>query len=246
MNLLSSLFLGILQGFTEFLPVSSSGHLVIAQSMLPSFSQPGVLFDVFLHGGTLLATVFYFRKKLFSFSKRYIYFIVIGTIPAVIIGALFQSSIEKLFISTKIVGFALLVTGLMNYLTDKTRSQNKRVSGKSAGLIGLAQAVAIIPGISRSGATIFMGSKLGMKKEKAAEFSFILSIPAILGANFLQLYSHRSLIDQGTLFYIVGFAGAFLAGYLAIDVVIRLLRQGKFIIFAWYTIMLGLLVIFLS
>lgn len=238
--------MGILQGFTEFLPVSSSGHLVIAQSMLPGFSQPGVLFDVFLHAGTLVATVFYFRKKLFSLSKRYFKLLVIGTIPAVIIGALFSFSIEKLFVSARIVGFALLVTGLMNYLTDKTRSQNKKISGKGAGLVGLAQAMAIIPGISRSGATIFMGSKLGMKKEKAAEFSFILSIPAILGANLLQLYYHRSFVDQGTLFYLVGFLGAFLAGYLAIDVVIRLLRQGKFIIFAWYTIILGLLVIFLT
>jgi len=191
MNFLFAAFLGIIQGLTEFLPVSSSGHLVIAQKLIPSFTQPGILFDVILHFGTLFSVLFFFRKKLLSYLNiKYLTILALGTLPAVVVRLLFKSQIETLFHSVRVVGFALLLTGTMNLLTDKIKSKDQRLTTKNSFLVGLAQAVAIIPGISRSGSTIFAGVAKGIDKKKAAEFSFILSIPAILGANILEIFSH--------------------------------------------------------
>ena len=168
MNLFSSVFLGILQGLTEFLPVSSSGHLVLVQHLIPGFSQPGVLFDVVLHLGTFFSIVIYFRKAILKISRRYFFLIAVGTVPAVFFGLLFQSAIEDLFRSVQVVGFALLITAMMNYLTDRETKRGKKIPLKTAGIVGLAQAFALIPGISRSGSTIFVGTRLGITKKKAA------------------------------------------------------------------------------
>lgn len=248
MNLSTSFFLGILQGLTEFLPVSSSGHLVLAQNLIPGFTQPGVLFDVVLHGGTLLAIVIYFRKTLLKITRRYIVLLAIATIPAVISGFVFQSDIENLFQITKLVGIALLLTAFFNYLTDRGADRGKTVrkigpfkglSLANALLIGFFQALAIIPGISRSGATIFAGTTLGIDKEKAAEFSFLLSIPAVFGANLLQLMTHgidRLILNPS---YLIGFVAAFISGYITIRWVINLLLSKKFKYFALYCLVAG-------
>jgi undecaprenyl-diphosphatase len=173
MNLLQAAFLGLVQGLTEFLPVSSSAHLVLAQSFIPGFSQPGVLFDVVLHGGTLIAVLWYFRKKLLSISPKMAALLVLGTIPAGLVGVLFKDFLEGLFSSTKTLGYELIASGFVNFAIDKQQTageKNRQVSWKDSLIIGVFQAVAIIPGISRSGATILGGVLRRINKEDAAVF----------------------------------------------------------------------------
>lgn len=245
MNYQSSLFLGIIQGLTEFLPVSSSGHLVILQSIIPSFSQPGVLFDVILHAGTLLAVLVYFVKDILAMKLKYLVLIIIGTIPAALFGYFFQDFLESLFSSVKVVGVALIATSIMNFYTDKIKGVKEKISLYDAFTIGTAQALAIIPGISRSGSTIFAGSTLGIKKTQAAKFSFLLSVPAVFGANLLQFAEYgRSEVLKIDL-YFFGFLGAFVAGLVAINLVFKLLKRGNFKIFAYYCLILGVVALLL-
>jgi len=240
MSYLWAALLGILQGFTEFLPVSSSGHLVLAQTLIPGFSQPGVLFDVILHFGTVFAVLFFLRKKIFKLSFKYLIYIVVATIPAVIVGFFLKDAIDLLFSSVKVVGLALIVTGLLNYLSSKHIEENKDLDYKKSIFVGLMQAFAIIPGISRSGSTIFAGIKSGLSSKDAAEFSFLVSIPAIVGANILEVYSNwGESINYTT--YIIGFLGAFISGIFAIKLVIKFLKEKKFKIFAFYCLSLGLI-----
>lgn len=243
MNLISSIFLGILQGLTEFLPVSSSGHLVIAQNLIPGFTQEGVLFDVILHAGTVLAVLYYFRKTLLKLTSKYLLLLLIGTIPAGLIGVFFGSSIEKLFNGVYLVGFALLFTAVLNFLTDRAKTESKEISIKKSILIGMAQALAIIPGISRSGSTIFAGTSLGIKRKEAAQFSFLLSVPAIVGANAVQFYKYGLSGTVGIILYIAGFIAAFISGVIAINFVLKFLLGGKFKLFAYYCVVLGILVL---
>lgn len=243
MNLISSIFLGILQGFTEFLPVSSSGHLVIAQNIIPGFVQEGVLFDVFLHAGTALAVLYYFRKTLLKLTSKYIFLILLATIPAGLVGIIFNSSIEKLFDGTILVGFALIFTGILNFLTDKAKKGSQKITIKNSILIGMTQALAIIPGISRSGSTIFAGTSLGIKRKEAAQFSFLLSVPAIVGANLVQFVKYGSGLSGNILIYGAGFLAAFVSGVFAINFVLKFLLAGRFKLFAYYCLGLGILVI---
>lgn len=243
MNLISSIFLGILQGLTEFLPVSSSGHLVIAQNLIPGFTQEGVLFDVILHAGTVLAVLYYFRKILLKLTSKYLLLLIIGTIPAGLIGVLLGSSIEKLFNGVYLVGFALLFTAVLNFLTDKAKTGSKEISIKKSLLIGVAQALAIIPGISRSGSTIFAGTSLGIKRKEAAQFSFLLSVPAIVGANAVQFLKYGFSGTENIIFYIAGFSAAFISGVIAINFVLKFLLGGKFKLFAYYCVVLGISVL---
>ncbi len=243
MNILLAVLLGIIQGITEFLPVSSSGHLVIAQSMIPGFSQPGVLFDVILHAGTLFAIFIYYRKVIRKLSRRYILLILIGSIPAAIFGYIFLNYVEGFFTNLKIVGFALLITALFNYATDKAKPIGTKISEKRSLFIGLAQAFALIPGISRSGATISVGTNLGIKRKKAAQFSFLLSVPAILGANFIQIVTHGGSGELALVTYLAGFFSALVAGYISIGIVLKLLIGRRFSIFAIYSAVLGIVLI---
>ena len=243
MNLITSIFLGILQGLTEFLPVSSSGHLVIAQSLIPGFTQEGVLFDVFLHAGTVLAVFYYFRKTLLKLTSKYIFLLLIATIPAGLVGLFLNSSIEKLFSGGYLVGFALIFTAILNFFTDKAKKGSKKISVKNSILIGMAQALAIIPGISRSGSTIFAGTSLGIKRKEAAQFSFLLSVPAIIGANAVQFFKYGSGTTGNIMFYGAGFIAAFISGVIAIKFVLKFLLAGRFKLFGYYCLALGLLVI---
>jgi undecaprenyl-diphosphatase len=246
MSIIWAVFLGILQGLTEFLPVSSSGHLVIAQNLLPNFSQPGVLFDVVLHAGTTLSIVIFFRKRILRLTKKYLVLLLIGSIPAGVIGILFQDFFISLFSSTLLVGIALILTGLMNYLIDVVKTRREKVGVKDSFLVGIAQSIAIIPGISRSGATIFTGATLGFKRDKAAEFSFLLAIPAIFGANVLQLVKFNGSEKIDVDFYFVGFICALVSGYLAIKIVFKFLKTQRFRFFSLYCLVLGFIVIMLS
>lgn len=243
MNIVVAAILGIVQGLTEFLPISSSGHLVLAQSLIPGFSQPGVLFDVILHFGTLFAVLYYFWKKILTLNRKYFFLLAVGTIPAGLLGFLFQSQLEAMFGDVKWVGVELIITGILNLIIDKLPSGQKTISIKNSFLIGIGQAVAIIPGISRSGATIFTGVSLGISKKRAAEFSFLLSVPAILGANLLQFMTHT--LDNGisTGFYLVGLIVSFLVGLASIKLVFKFLQEGKFKIFGIYSMALGLFVL---
>jgi len=245
MLIFHSILLGILQGLTEFLPVSSSGHLVIAQSILPGFTQPGVFFDVILHLGTLFAVVVYFRKQILKLSRKYLMLLIVGTIPAAVLGFLFQDFFERLFLERQLVGFALIVTALMNFLTDKVKAKKSGISNSQSFFVGIAQAIAIVPGISRSGSTIFAATGLGIKKRQAAEFSFLLSLPAVAGANMLQLSKYHGEIDSNLNIYLVGFIFAFVFGVLSIHLVLKFLLKSKFKYFGWYCLFVGILGIFL-
>ncbi len=238
-----SVFLGVIQGLTEFLPVSSSGHLVLAQKLLPGFSQPGVLFDVILHFGTLFAVLIYFRSKIIKLSIRYIYLIILATLPAVLLGLIFQKQFENMFLRDKYLGLELIITGVLNLLVDIKPVRKTILNTKNSVLIGIAQAISIVPGISRSGATIFTGVKLGIDKKTAAEFSFLLSVPAILGANFVEIISYKSDFVSGLYTnYFWGFVAALIVGFLSIGLVFRFLEKNKFKYFGYYCLTLGILI----
>lgn len=249
MDLLSSLILGIVQGLTEFIPVSSSGHLVIVQKLMPNFSQPGVVFDVFLHLGTLLAVFVYFRKKILSLigDPQYLKVLFIGTIPAVVIGFLFKDYLEETYgFGGIFLGIQFLITSLICFMTDRKTGERENITNKDSLIIGLSQAFAILPAISRSGATIFTAVTRGIKNKEAAEYSFLLSIPAILGANVLEIMSHSDQVFPLSSSYGVGFLASFLTGMLSIYLTIRFLYKKMFKVFAFYTLILGVLVMFIS
>lgn len=239
---LSSIILGLIQGFTEFLPVSSSGHLVVFKSIL-EFSSPGALFEVVLHMGTVFAILWVYKNKIMHLKPKEIKLLLIGSVPAGVIGILFQHPIEALFSSTKLVGIALLLTALINYSIDRSQGNRENMDVIDSIFIGLAQAFAIIPGISRSGSTILAARRSKIDKSLAAEFSFLLSVPAVVGANFVEIYVHgfESSIAVGE--FILGFLAAFLSGVLAISLVLKILRENKFKYFAYYCAILGLIVI---
>jgi len=240
MNTFQASFLGLVQGLTEFLPISSSGHLVLVKQLL-NISTPGVLFEVVLHAGTLLAIVVYFWKEIITIKRKTVYLIAFGTIPAVVIGYVFSSQIEMIFESVKLVGIALIITGLVNLFVDRLSSKKKNVNYKESFVVGLAQAIAIIPGISRSGSTIFAGSVLGVNKKKIAQFSFLLSVPAVLGANVLEMMNYSDSFKLDIAPYVIGFVLAFISGFLAIKMVFRFLEKGRFKVFAYYCFIVGLL-----
>lgn len=246
MNIFWSIILGLVQGITEFLPVSSSGHLVIFQNLIPEFSQPGALFDVVLHFGTMCAVLIYFSKKLIHLIKKYWLAFIVGTIPAGLVGIFFQGQIESLFTNIRFVGLALMITGVFNFITDITKTDDKNITYKNSFFVGVFQALAIIPGISRSGSTIFAGRLSGISKEKAAEFSFLLSVPAILGANILQFASHGVNAINDPINYFTGFISAFISGYISIGIVLKALHKKQFKYLGIYCFALGLLVLFFS
>lgn len=252
MDIFSASLLGIVQGLTEFLPISSSAHLVIIQELLPNFSQPGILFDVFLHGGTLLAVIFYYRRKLWELvtfkNPHLMWMLAIGTIPAGLAGYFLNDLFESMFSSLFWVGITLMISGVMNWFVDTCQDTEHRTQNTGrlqALVIGVFQAIAIVPGISRSSATIFSGTMLGIDKKQAADFSFLLSIPAILGAVVLQLTKHGTAVSDPAP-YIVGFILSGVVGYFSIGWLLSLLAQNKYKIFAFYCLVLGLTVAVVS
>ena len=241
MNALEALLLGIVQGLTEFLPVSSSAHLVMVEELLGA-NEPGIAFDVLVHGATLLAVFVYFRRRIVQLalerSWSYAGKIVIGTIPAGVAGLSLESVIERAFAAPALIVFTLIVTGglLMSLkaLPD-AREEVAEPSWWQAWWIGCAQMVAILPGISRSGSTIVAARWLGMAPAPAAEFSFLLGVPAVAGAIVLQAGEMRAATQAGqAIEYMVGWVAALVAGILAIMLVFRLLARRAFPLFGWY------------
>ena len=250
MTIVDIVILGVLQGFTEFLPVSSSGHLVIAQHML-GIKSPGNTLEILFHVGTLFSVIFVFYKDIklivMSLNKKptqvLVMHIITATIPAVIIGLIFKDHINSLFGSIVPVGYALLFTGTILIISINFKNQNKSLSYLYSILIGLSQAMAIIPGISRSGTTISISMLLGIPPKEAARFSFLLSIPAILGAGllgFLELQSNDSFTLE---VIIIAILTSFAVGTLSLKILLKILEIGRFHFFGVYCLGAGIIAV---
>ncbi|MBF0495173.1 MAG: undecaprenyl-diphosphate phosphatase [Deltaproteobacteria bacterium] len=270
MNMFKAVILGIIQGITEFLPVSSSAHLVIFQHFL-GIVEPDVLFDVCLHLGTLVAVVAVYRQQVAELftefwwmlrnvrrreefeaafngrpALRAAILIIIGTIPTGIIGVTFKHQFEALFSSLLGVGLALIITGLIllgTYWVSDSNRRMYRMGILDAVIIGMVQGFAVVPGISRSGSTIAAALYLGMNRRVAATFSFLLSVPAILGALILKLReSHHTTLGLAPT--LVGTLVAALVGYLTLKLLVKVIDQGRFWLFAPYCVLVGLGTVF--
>ena len=251
MTLLDAILLGIIQGLTEFLPISSSGHLVLGQMIL-DVELPGNGLEVVTHLGTLLSVLCIFYKEISSLilnitdkeTRKYIFYLMLGTIPAVIIGFGAKSYISELFDSTQAVSIGLMFTGLILFFSQKIKKSSVPIDNKKALLIGITQAIAIIPGISRSGITICTALALGISGKNAAKFSFLLAIPAISGAGLLMTLDSQSdftIIPFSSL--VVAFLSSFVVGYVCLKWLLNLLESGKFYFFGYYCFVIGLTVL---
>ena len=258
MDIIDSIILGIIQGLTEFLPVSSSGHLELGKAILGDNSVPeeSLLFTVVLHFATALSTLVIFRKDIIDIIKglfkpginedqRFAGKIIISMIPAVIVGLFFEEQLEQLFGGNiMLVGCMLLVTAVLLFLADKAKSTNKEVSFKNALIIGISQAIAMLPGISRSGATISTSVLLGNDKTKAARFSFLMVVPLIFGKIAKDLVGgDLSFESQNITALGAGFVAAFISGLFACTWMIALVKKSKLSYFAIYCVIVGLIAI---
>ena len=268
MDIIQGIIIGIVQGLTEFLPVSSSAHLVFIQKILGV--QSSLAFDTFLHLGTLIAVMWFFRYDIYKMIlswlssirdilsgrfregfysdpyKRLAWYVILATIPVALVGVLFEDSVDSLFAGALYVpAFFLFVTGTILYLSQRMTSGEinyNTITKKEALFMGLGQACAILPGLSRSGTTIAAGLTIGLNKEFAAKFSFILSIPAILGAFLLQAKDIGSAMDANFLPVFLGFIASIIAGYMAIKWMLDLIQNKSLDIFAYYCWVIGILV----
>ena len=269
MTLLEAVILGIVQGLTEFLPISSSGHLVIGEFLL-KVKFDDISFEVFLHFGTFLSVLIVFRRNVWSMVRavwlkarsaltgekevrgaqdlHLLWMIVIGSIPAGVAGLLFKSYLEASFSSVLLVSLMLLFTGTILFLTRFFKGGQVRLKWGDALLVGLSQALAMLPGISRSGLTISTGIFARVERSRAAEFSFLLSLPAILGASLVELKEVPTHANPGGELgiYLMGAATAFAVGYAAIRFLLNVIRKGKFQYFAYYCFAVGFLFLIIS
>ena len=247
-----AIILGVIQGLTEFLPVSSSGHLTIFQNLL-SMSGDMISFDVFVHLGTLIAVFVAFWSDISALLRRpfckFTALIIIGTIPAALMGVFLDDIFTLMFSSLVAVSCALIITGILLWVSDRfsgTKSIND-MTVKDALIIGIFQGCAITPGLSRSGSTIFGALLCGLKRSEAAKFSFILSIPVILGAGvkeMLDMAQESVIIFQPS--YILGAAVAAICGYLAIRIFLHLLAKKSLRVFSYYCWALAIIVLILQ
>ena len=252
MQIIDVLILGVLQGLTEFLPVSSSGHLVLGQYLL-NVKSPGNSLEILFHVGTLGSVIFVFYQDIMNIivtiktksSQKLLMYIFVATMPAVIIGFALRNKINTLFESVESVGFALLFTGLVLFLSSIFKNKNSKHSIFSSIVIGLGQALAIIPGISRSGMTITLCLFYGFSPKESAKFSFLLSIPVIAGAGILGIKDIQSNEAFSSDIIITALLSSFFIGVIALKVLIKLLEIGKLYVFGIYCISLGLVSIFL-
>ncbi len=261
MEIIDAIILGIVQGLTEFLPVSSSGHLELGKAILGDSSIPeeSLLFTVVLHFATALSTIVVFRKDIIQILKglfafkwnedtQFTFKIAVSMIPAIIIGLFFEEQLEQLFGGNiLLVGCMLIITAVLLFLADKAKNTNKKVSFSNAFVIGISQAIAMLPGISRSGATISTSVLLGNDKTKAARFSFLMVVPLIFGKIAKDVLS-GSLSFQGDNFTAIsiGFIAAFVSGLFACTWMIALVKKSKLSYFAIYCVIVGVIAIAFS
>lgn len=273
MELIKSIIMGILQGITEFLPVSSSGHLAIMHKILKIDIENNLFFDTVLHLGTLMAVIFFYRKDICKITKAFFgvfknyekklnlkenfykdkdskmgILIITASIPTAVIGLLLKDSVEKISEKIEIVGIFLIITAVLLVFYELKKDSKKDIEKFTifdSIIIGIVQGLAVFPGISRSGSTIATGKMLGFKKETAANYSFLISIPAILGAFLLQLKDlFKSDIELNILIFCIGFISSFIAGYLSLKFLIWLIKKANLKFFAGYCFIIGIISIF--
>ena len=268
MDIIQAIIIGLIQGLTEFLPVSSSAHLIFAQQAL-GVADVGLAFDVLLHVGTLVAVIVYFFNDIVNMIKGFLlslvdlkngnfmgelkkdpykklaWLTILATIPIGIVGVLFNDIVESMFMGLTVPAFLLLITGCLLYVSQRMNTGKidvRNITLKEALIMGCGQALAILPGLSRSGTTIAAGLFAGLDKEFAAKFSFILSIPAILGAAVFQLKDlSGGSVEIGAC--IAGFIVAAISGYLAISFLLKIVREKSLDIFAYYCWIVGIIVL---
>ena len=247
-SLFQSAVLGIVQGLTEFLPISSSAHLILVPYFF-GWTDPGLAFDVALHLGTLVGVLAYFWKDFWEMltlpaHRKTLGFLIVATVPGALTGLLFEHKVESAFRSPALIAWALILLGALLALTDRLRRGVKAVpdlSFKDALLIGVSQALALVPGVSRSGITITTALALGYRREEAARFSFLLSAPIIAGAGILKFHAILLSPDKPALG--VGFICSALAGFLAIWGLMRFVQTRSYMPFVVYRWILGLFVL---
>ena len=255
MGLGYALLLGVLQGFTEFLPVSSSGHLALAQMLVPGFDQPGVLFDAMLHVGTAAAVIAFERRQIVEWAgsatgRRVLLLLVVGTFATAVVGFALKGVATQAFERPLWVAAFLAVTGCVvaatRWLGSGVRGV-ERTTWREAAVIGLLQGLAVFPGLSRSGTTIAAGLWAGLERSWAARFSFLLGVPAVAGVTVIELLTHRDELAATSGGFAAacaaGAAAAAVTGYVALAIVLKTVSSRVFHRFAWYCIPVGLIVL---
>ena len=257
MNWYEALILGIIQGLTEFLPVSSSGHLELGKAIFNLGTEEDLTFAIAVHGATVLSTIVVFFKELLKLiteslsfkwnqSSKYLLKLLISMIPVVIVGFLFRDFVEQFFTGNVVfVGSMLIVTSTLLIASHYARDKGKEISYLDSFIIGIAQAIAVLPGLSRSGATISTGLLLGNKKDEMARFSFLMVLIPIIGVNLLDIISGNISTDNSTpaLPLVIGFLSAFITGLFACKWMISLVKKGKLIYFGIYCLVVGIIAI---
>ena len=257
MKWFEALILGIVQGLTEFLPVSSSGHLELGRAIFHLSTEDNLTFAIVVHGATVLSTIVVFYKELgkiisdtFSFrwneSTKYVLKILVSMIPVIIVGFFFRDFVEQFFEGNVVfVGSMLIITAGLLIIANFAKDKGREISFLDSFIIGIAQAIATLPGISRSGATISTGLLLGNKKDEMARFSFLMVLIPIIGVNSLDIISGDLTVgNQSSVFpLIIGFLSAFLTGMLACRWMINLVKKGKLIYFGIYCLVIGIIAI---
>ena len=256
MDVINAIILGIIQGLTEFLPVSSSGHIELGKAILSAEPEENILFTVVVHFATALSTIVIFRKDILELFRGIFQFqwneeskfavkVIISMIPAVVIGVLYEDELEALFEGNiLLVGCMLIITALLLYFADKAKNTTKDVSYVNAIVIGISQAIAMLPGISRSGATISTSVLLGNDKTKAARFSFLMVVPLIFGKIGKDIFGGKITFESTQIIPLsAGFLAAFIAGLFACTWMINLVKKSKLSYFSLYCFVIGLIAI---
>ena len=255
MTYLESIFLGFVQAITEFLPISSSGHLVLFQKLL-GIESTNLILEIILHFGTLFSIIIFFWNDILEIitksifhkdrsSQLFIIKVLVATIPASIIGILFKNNLVEIFDSLIFVSIAFMVTGIILFLTRFSRNKIKEISFNVAIIIGLAQILALFPGISRSGITIATALLIGIRNEDAARFSFFMAIPILMGAGFLQINELMSLSNYSFFQMLLGFFSSLIFGLIAIKILFRIVYNNYFWIFSFYCWFISLVTFFI-
>jgi undecaprenyl-diphosphatase len=234
------ILLGIIQGITEWLPVSSSGHLVIFQQLFKI--KADLFYDIWLHFGTLIVLILFFYKDILSISKKWILYIIIGSLITGVIGFSFYGILKSFFSNLMVVGLGLIFTGAILYLT-KNFNGKRKMSKLDAILLGLAQGIAIIPGVSRSGMTISTGLFRNVDKEKVFKFSFLLSIPSIIGA---LIYEGSKVKFNIGIEHVVGLAVSIIVGYLSLRLLFNIVKKRKLHYFSYYCWIIGVIILLIQ
>jgi len=244
-SLIQAIILGIIQGITEWFPVSSSGHLALVQNLFNL--QVPVIFDILLHLGTALVILIKFRKDILNIillkERKLLLYLIIGLIATALVGFTFRDLFKSFFYNLTIIGIAFIITGIILTLT-KNKPTNKKLNYKSSFIIGLVQGFALIPGISRSGSTIGIGLLKNINKDQLIKYSFILSLPAVIGAAIFELKDINLITNTTPL--IVGTIVSLIVGYISLTYLIKIIKKGNFHNFSYYCFIIGIITLIIS